>query len=290
MEKYYQIAGIGIRVEAKDEEFVHEEGILSAYSSQDSEFEHSLKFELVEKLDQIHDELLYKDAEKQVYRKGEGDIRFIGAVEKTLKGAYMSIDFHGHTSQIQLKRDEVKRGVSPRMILNAMEAERLIVERDGFILHASYINAGGKAILFTAPSGTGKSTQASLWEKHRGAEILNGDRAAVRVKEDGIFVYGIPFAGSSKVCKNVTLPLGAIVYLGQAPSTVITRLKGRNAFRCVWEGCSVNSWDRTNVEMCMKTVTTVIENIPVYHLACTPDENAVRILEEECKKWSGWDA
>lgn len=135
-------------------------------------------------------------------------------------------------------------------------------------------------MLFTAPSGTGKSTQAQLWCDHRGAELINGDRIAVG---NGM-IYGIPFCGSSTVAKNVTLPLAAVVYLSQAPTNTITRLRGVAAFRKLWEGCSVNVWDEEDMDRCSRAVMDTVAAVPVLHLACTPDERAVALLEQALKE------
>lgn len=140
------------------------------------------------------------------------------------------------------------------------------------------------AILFTAPSGTGKSTQAELWKKYRNAEIINGDRAAVCVKEGKLTAEGIPFSGSSSYCSNRSVPLSAIVYLSQASETTIQILRGAEAFFKLWEGISVNSWVKEDVEHVSNVVQKVAEEIPVYHLSCTPDETAVTVLEEEFRK------
>ena len=137
----------------------------------------------------------------------------------------------------------------------------------------------GKAILFTAPSETGKSTQADLWHRLRGAAIHNGDRSAVRWQDGRAYACGVPFAGSSQICENVTLPLAAIVYLRQAPETTIRRLRGAESFRCLWEGCSVNTWDRADVDRISETVLQVLTAVPVFELACTPDESAILALE-----------
>jgi hypothetical protein len=154
----------------------------------------------------------------------------------------------------------------------------------GFIFHCSCIDRGGEAILFTAPSGTGKSTQADLWHQHRGTEIINGDRAAIRLAEGKLLAEGIPFAGSSQYCKNRSLPLRAIVYLGQAPRTTIRKLRGYEAFSKIWEGVSVNTWDREDLERVSAVVQKVASEIPVYHMPCTPDESAVIALEEALRK------
>ena len=60
----------------------------------------------------------------------------------------------------------------------------------------------------------------------------------------------------------------------------IMQLKGFDAFRKVWEGISVNIWDSADVSVCSQTVLDALEVVPVYHLACTPDEEAVKALEQ----------
>ena len=98
-----------------------------------------------------------------------------------------------------------------------------------------------------------------------------------------LFARGIPFSGSSTYCKNKTLPLAAIVYLGQAPVTTISRMKGYQAFARVWEGVSANTWDKDDMEKISAIVEKVADNIPVYYMPCTPDESAVIALEKTMK-------
>ena len=170
--------------------------------------------------------------------------------------------------------------ISLKTTLECMAAEHLTIENNGFILHSSFIKLKDEAILFTAPSGTGKSTQAELWKTLRGAAIINGDRSVVRWEGDHIWTEGIPFAGSSSYCENESLPLRAIVCLSQAPSTSIRRVKGYEAFLNIWKECSVNAWDTKDVEKLSSIVTHVVTTIPIFHLACTPDESAIIALEK----------
>ena len=115
--------------------------------------------------------------------------------------------------------------------------------------------------------------------------MLNGDRVAVFADDSGIpQVRGIPFAGSSGVCKNTAMPLTVIVCLSQAPETTISPLTGFRVFRSIWEGCSTVAMEREDAQRCVQTVMQVLEKIPVYHLACTPDESAVLALEQVLRK------
>ncbi len=207
-------------------------------------------------------------------------LRYIGSVQDSWEPAYIRVKHCGNQHEVQLKASQFPDKIGVKTVLTSLGAEHLVVEAGGFIFHSSYIEWDGKAILFTAPSETGKSTQADLWHELRGAQIINGDRSAIRVVDGEVLAAGIPFAGSSQYCKNRTLPLAAIVYLQQAPVTSIYRLKGIRAFRCIWEGISVNTWDKRDVEQVSELVQQVIDQVPVYQLACTPDESAVNALEQ----------
>ena len=70
-------------------------------------------------------------------------------------------------------------------------------------------------ILFSGPSGIGKSTQAGLWTKYRKARVINGDRTLLK-KENGRWMsLGWPICGSSEICYNEAYPVKAVIFLGQ---------------------------------------------------------------------------
>lgn len=152
--------------------------------------------------------------------------------------------------------------------------------KDGVaILHASYIDIGGEAILFTAPSGTGKSTQAELWRQFAGAEIINGDRAMIR-RHDGIWhAYGSPCSGSSGICLNRTLPLRAIVVLEQHSENVIERMTYPSRIRALVSATEVYPWLPEDIDLAFAIAEQVVTQVPVIRLRCRPDQGAVECLK-----------
>lgn len=149
----------------------------------------------------------------------------------------------------------------------------------GVVLHASYINWNGQAILFTAPSQTGKSTQAGLWEQYEGAEIINGDRALVRQKEGVWHAYGYPSCGSSDICINKTLPLKAIVVLKQDNDNSIVELNMSEKIRSLVSGIQVFAWNVDEVQKSFELAEKIIAQVPVFLLKCRPDKQAVDVLK-----------
>lgn len=279
MDRYYSFAGITFRIIGNDEIMYREDGILAPYAVAASYADHSLQFDVVDRLDSPEGICLFQSASMCVYRNCDTRIRYCGSMTDGLSGAYLRIARCGNKSYVQGTTQWASGRISPRMVLNTLEAEHHIVRHGGFLLHSSFIRWKDEAVLFTAPSQTGKSTQADLWCRLRGAEQINGDRASVMVNENGVQAWGIPFCGSSGISKNLNAPLRAIVYLTQAPETSVSRLTGLRAFSRVWEGCCVNSWDRNDLARCTDAVMKTVASIPVFHLACTPDEAAVIALE-----------
>lgn len=284
MKHNYRFAGIEILVQLPVGIDYTDEYRLGNFAVEEVENPQIYKVELVKELDNPKGVCIAKYPEFCVYEHEEKRIRYIGSVQNTLEGAYIRVESCDNEHRVQLQEEKFPEKIGAKTILNSLGFEHLIAGAGGFILHCSYIEREGKAILFTAPSETGKSTQAELWKQLRGAKIINGDRAAVCVVDGQILAEGIPFAGSSQYCENRSIPIEAIVYLGQAPETSICRLQGYPAFSKIWEGISVNSWDRKDVEMVSDTVLDIVKRIPIFHLTCTPDESAVIALEDVLKR------
>lgn len=162
--------------------------------------------------------------------------------------------------------------------------EELLLSRDRLILHASYIATSQGAILFSGPSGIGKSTQAALWERYMCARLINGDRTVLSREANGWTAHGSPYAGSSRCFVNESHPLRAVVMLEQGSACGISRLSLPAAFQRLYAGTTINSWNASYVARVCDLLTALAAEVPVYHLVCTPDEAAVRTLAAELRK------
>lgn len=154
------------------------------------------------------------------------------------------------------------------------------------ILHAACIQYGGKAILFTAPSETGKSTQADLWKQYAGAEILNGDRVLLGQKNGIWHAYGYPCCGSSQICVNRTLPLGAVVVLQQGQDNRIEMLSEAAKQRSLVAGMTLYHGDIAEIDGAFAAAQSLCGAVPVVKLVCRPDAGAVQTLLDHLK--GGW--
>ncbi len=284
MKKHYRFACVEVTVDIPDQWMYEDEGQLAPFRVSQVNDPHIFSFEIVDRLTPPTGEAEVRLSGMRIYREGDRYVRYIGSVDEVWEKAYIRAEYGDKKHFVQVRMPSSAKHIGAKAVLNSLAAEHLVNEMNGFVFHCAYVAYGDKAILFTAPSGTGKSTQAELWKQYRGAEIINGDRAAVCMKDGALFAAGIPFSGSSSYCLNRTLPLAAIVYLSQAPQTSICKLRGMAAFSKIWEGVSVNAWVKQDVERVTDIVQQAAIEIPVYHLACTPDESAVIALEEVLRK------
>lgn len=169
-------------------------------------------------------------------------------------------------------------------IWNYLAFENVLINHQGFILHSSFISWQNNGILFTAPSGTGKSTQADLWKKYEDADIYNGDRTIIRKIEGKYYGFGSPYAGSSGIYRNESAPIKAIVVIDQGPDNVIRRLRGREAFLPLFRETLMNTWNKEYMEKMTDLLMDAACQIPVYHLSCRPDQDAVNTVKNEILK------
>ena len=279
MKQYYKIAGLHIAISIEDGLWIGEERTLAPFLKQDGPTDHCYYFEMVDRLEEPIGDLVTWADNAQIFSHHQHQLRYIGATSQDWEKAYVRVCHSGCEHYVQLLRSQYLEKIGTKTILTGIGFEHLIAQNNGFILHCSYIVHNGKALLFTAPSETGKSTQAELWKEFRGARIINGDRAAVRIVDGVPMAEGIPFAGSSQYCLNESHPIAAVVCLGQAKQTTIHPMRGREAFSRIWEGITLNVWDRDDVEKVSDCLMKLITSVPVYRLECTPDESAVKALE-----------
>lgn len=284
MEKYYRFAGICLAVTPPAGVDFEDDRQLAPFRAEKAEDAHRFSFEAVRALTPPAGKPVATLPDYTVYEEDGAQVRYIGSVQGRWEEAHMRCVHRGKSHTVQLRQGYFPQVMTAKTLLNSCATEHLLARAGGFVFHCAYIDHGGRGILFTAPSGTGKSTQAQLWQTHRGAAVINGDRAAVTVRDGVALAEGIPFSGSSQICINRSLPLAAIVYLSQGRENTVRLLRGAQAFARVWEGISLNVWDKEDVAAVSDTVQQLLQTVPVYHLVCTPDELAVAALEAQLGK------
>lgn len=169
-------------------------------------------------------------------------------------------------------------------IIRALPLRELLLHFSALLFHAARISYEDTGIIFCAPSGTGKTTQAELWKQWKQAEILCNDRTLIRKTGEGFLTYGIPMDGSKPVGSTQCCPLGTVILLLQGEENRIQRLMPMLAVTKMMEQVVIDTWNPEFHEEAIDFLFHLIKKVPVYQLICTPDQKAVDQLYEQLQR------
>lgn len=174
--------------------------------------------------------------------------------------------------------------LSTDTIFHSMLAlEKHLVLQNSFAFHCAYLDFEGKAILFSGPSGIGKTTHTNLWCQYLPdrAKVLNGDKCLLSREGNTFYANGWPICGSSGICYNERREVRAIVLLQQAPENRLIEEKKILTFRRVLEQLTVNYWNREFTEAAMTFADSLVSTLPCFTYGCNISREAVDILYQQ---------
>ncbi len=166
-------------------------------------------------------------------------------------------------------------------VFDALNLPSVLLKAGIGILHCSFVDLGGEALLFAGEKQVGKSTQARLWKEHRGCDTVNGDRAAVSISDGRVSAHGIPFNGTSGICKNLSLPLRAIVLPSIGTENCLKRLSMREAVMQLFGKFHYDVWDEVSFDTLSSLMEGIVNSVPVYSYPCLKERSAVDTLAKE---------
>ncbi len=162
--------------------------------------------------------------------------------------------------------------------LESTAAYRKIAQKlpdyQALVFHGSAVAVADRAFLFTAVSGTGKTTHTNLWLKNiDGSYIVNGDKPILRLFADGVKVCGTPWRGKERLGSNLCVPLQAICLLRRGETNTIREIPFAEAMP-VLVGQTYRSPDRAALVKTLRILETVGKSVKLYALSCTMDDEA----------------
>lgn len=154
-----------------------------------------------------------------------------------------------------------------------------------YLCHGSVIEVDGQAYMFTAPSGTGKSTHTRLWRECFGdrAIMINDDKPLLKVEKNVIYAYGTPWDGKHGLSTNKRAPLAGICFLHQAEDNYIESIGMDEAINLLFN----QIYRPRNVDGLMKTMDfaeLVMNTVPMYKMGCNISIEAAKLAYETMKK------
>lgn len=155
---------------------------------------------------------------------------------------------------------------------------------DTFVFHGSVVAVDGQGYLFTAKSGTGKSTHTALWREYLGdkAVMINDDKPMLKITDSGVTAYGTPYNGKHRLGCNMSVPLKAICILTRGEKNSIVRIDKAEAYAMLLQQV-YRPQDPLQMAKTLKLVDRLAANTELYKLACNMDIEAAEVAYNAMK-------
>lgn len=156
-----------------------------------------------------------------------------------------------------------------------------MLDYDTLLLHGSCVAVDGVGDLFTAKSGTGKSTHTRLWREVFGtrAVMVNDDKPLIRVTETGAIVYGTPWNGKHRLGENISVPLHAICVLERDTVNHIEPVEKKSIYPILLQQTH-RPQDSAKMMKMLNLVDRLAANVELYRLGCNMEPNAAKVAYE----------
>ena len=147
-------------------------------------------------------------------------------------------------------------------------------------IHGACVELGDYAVIFTGPSGVGKSTRAQAWVDGLSACWISGDRPAVRIEKDRCVACGVPWDGKEQIFRDVEKPLKCILEVRRSSVNYVRKLSREQARKLIAQQAFVPMWDTDAAFAAMANVREMVDRVPVYRVFCGPEpEDAKQIYD-----------
>ncbi len=183
----------------------------------------------------------------------------------------------------QSKREAIKEQLSvrdfPDYYLETLAVYRKIADRlpdfDTILFHGSAIAVDGVGYLFTAKSGTGKSTHTRLWREYFGerAVTVNDDKPLIRITEQGAAVYGTPWNGKHRLSTNISVPLKSVCILERSAENHMEEITAKQAYNMLVQQVHKPKAPQKLMKT-LQLIDRLTEKVRLYRLGCNMDISA----------------
>lgn len=176
---------------------------------------------------------------------------------------------------------EVLEASTPQL-LERLHLCRRISEKlpkyDRVLFHGSTLAVDGNGILFTAKSGTGKSTHTRLWREVFGNRVtmINDDKPFLHIGTDGVTAYGTPWRGKHSLGSNISAPLKAIVFVNRGVENRMESITPRQLYPLLLQQTYTPD-DPAAMAMTLALVERLSQSTGLYKLYCNMDPEAAQV-------------
>ena len=188
--------------------------------------------------------------------------------------------------QAELDREAVEEGFRFRTFtdpfLERAAIQRafgeFLFDRGVLLMHGSAVAVDGQGYLFTARSGTGKSTHTRLWRQLLGdrAVMINDDKPFLQITDKGVLACGSPWSGKHGLDSNLSLPLAGICLLERGNENQIAPLAPQQVLALLQKH-SYQPLDAAKAPRFEALVSRLAQAVPLWRMECTKDIQAAQV-------------
>ena len=153
-----------------------------------------------------------------------------------------------------------------------------LFDRDILLIHGSTVAVDGRAYLFAAKSGTGKSTHTRLWRQVFGqrAVMINDDKPFLHLTDTGVIAFGSPWSGKHGLDTNICAPLVGICILQRGQENIIRPLSAEEALPRLHKEAYI-PMDAEKHPKFQTLVEKLARQVPLWHMTCTKDPQTAQV-------------
>lgn len=191
------------------------------------------------------------------------------------------------------RQEDIKEGIAIREFSDAYletiavyrKICKRLIEKDILLFHGSVISVDGIGYLFTAKSGTGKSTHTKYWREYfkDRAVMINDDKPLLAIKENKVYAYGTPWDGKHRLSTNTCVPLKSICILQRGDTNIISKIDKKDAYTMLLQQVNRPVGDVSAMNKTLKLIDALSNCVEFYSLHCTMDITAAKVAYEGMK-------
>lgn len=195
------------------------------------------------------------------------------------------IDYEKERSAEEDRREGIPRRFFTDDYLETLAVYRKIANRlidyNILLFHGSVVALDGQGYLFTAKSGTGKSTHTRLWMQQFGDRcmMVNDDKPLIRVTDSGVTVYGTPWNGKHRLDTNIAVPLKAVCILERDTMNHIKPVEKKRIYPMMVQQ-TYRIKDAKKMKRTFELLDVFMQQVSIYRLGCNMEQEAALVAYE----------
>jgi hypothetical protein len=277
MKHKYEIVGIKISIDHHYDEYLKDN--IEHYKIDDF---HDVDYAMtVHITDDIHPPQGHSYSQKNPYiiKNNEEIIMYAQNAKHEIKELFI-IKNNYHHIEIYINQSLNPNASEMEYVLLSIIFMEIAMRNQFLPFHASAILYQDQAILFSAPSQTGKSTHARYWKQaFQDVKFINDDKPLLKIEDDSIMVYGSPFSGKSSINQNIKAPLRAIVFIKQGLTNVMRPIQGDEALKELMKNM-LRPDDESVWDDMIQVINAIMEDIPMFILEATHSVDAAKAAHD----------